>query len=100
MEYEFDDQKTYLRLLTDAKFTAGFPSHVVSKFRMRMQQIVAALNEKDFYNSKGLHFEKLQGARSKQHSMKLNDQWRLVVELTEKSGQKVVRVVGIEDYHK
>lgn len=99
MEYEFDDPKTYLRLYTDPKYQAGFPSHVVSKFRMRMQQIVAALNEKDFYNSKGLHYEKLKGDRSHQHSMKLNDQWRLILELTERSRKKVVRIVAIEDYH-
>lgn len=99
MEYEFSDQKTYLRLLTDARYTAGFPSHVVSKFRMRIQQIVAALNEKDFYNSKGLHYEKLKGDRDHQHSMRLNDQWRLILELVERKGQKIVRIVGIEDYH-
>lgn len=99
MEYEFDDPKTYLRLLTDARFTAGFPSHVVSKFRMRIQQIAAALNEKDFYNSKGLHYEKLKGDRSHQHSMKLNDQWRLILELVERNGKKFVNIVGIEDYH-
>lgn len=99
MEYEFDDPKTYLRLFTDPKFTGGFPSHVVSKFRMRMQQIGAALNEKDFYNSKGLHYEKLKGDRSHQHSMRLNEQWRLILELAERNGKKVVRIVAIEDYH-
>ncbi len=99
MEYEFADPKTYLRLYTDPKFQAGFASHVVAKFRMRIQQIIAALNETDFYNSKGLHYEKLKGDRAHQHSMRLNDQWRLILELTERNGQKVVRVVGIEDYH-
>lgn len=64
-----------------------------------MQQIVAALNEKDFYNSKGLHYEKLKGDRAHQHSMRLNDQWRLILELVERKGQKIVRIVGIEDYH-
>lgn len=99
MEYEFNDEKTYLRLLTDARYTAGFPSHAVSKFRMRIQQITAAINEKDFYQSKGLHFEKLKGDRSHQCSMKLNDQWRLILELKEREGRKIVCVVAIEDYH-
>lgn len=99
MEYELKDKKTYLRLLTDARYTAGLPSHAVSKFRMRVQQIGAALNEKDFYNAKGLHFEKLKGDRSHQHSMKLNDQWRLIVELIERNGKKVVHIISIEDYH-
>jgi len=99
MEYEFDEPKTYLRLYTDPKYQAGFPSHVVSKFRMRMQQIIAATSEKDFYNSKGLHYEKLKGDRSHQHSMRLNEQWRLILELTERNGKKVLRIVAIEDYH-
>ena len=64
-----------------------------------MQQVAAALNEKDFYNSKGLHYEKLKANRSYQHSMRLNDQWRLILELVERKGQKIVRIVGIEDYH-
>ncbi|MGB8338531.1 MAG: type II toxin-antitoxin system RelE/ParE family toxin [Burkholderiales bacterium] len=99
MQYEFDDSKKYVRLLTDARYTAGFPTQVVSKFRMRIQQINAALNEMDFYNSKGLHYEKLKGNRAHQHSMRLNDQWRLILELVERNGQKVVRIIGIEDYH-
>lgn len=89
----------YERLLTDGRFTAGFPSHAVSRFRQRIQQIVAAANEKDFYSLRSLHFEKLKGDRSNQHSMRLNDQWRLVIELLERNGKKVVHIVGIEDYH-
>lgn len=99
MEYEFKDKKTYQRLLTDGRFTAGFPSHVVSKFRQRIQQIVAAPNERDFYNLKALHFERLKGDRSDQYSMRLNDQWRLILELIERNGKKVVCIVEVEDYH-
>lgn len=99
MQYEFDNPKKYLRLLTDARFTADFPAHVVSKFRMRIQQIQSAINEGDFYNSRGLRYEKLKGSRSHQHSMRLNDQWRLILELVDKNGQKIVRIMGIEDYH-
>ncbi len=99
MEYEFDDEKIYLRLLTDKKYTGGFPSHIVSKFRMRVQQIAAATNENDFRNLKSLHFEKLKGARSHQYSMKLNDQWRLVIEIEDRKGKKVLRIMEITDYH-
>jgi proteic killer suppression protein len=48
---------------------------------------------------RSLHFEKLKGARSHQHSMRLNAQYRLIVELHGKGQEKVVYVVGIEDYH-
>ncbi len=89
------------RLEREAGFTAGYSEDVVTPFRRRMQQIRAAIDERAFYALKSLHFEKLKGARSHQRSMRLNDQWRLIVELQEGlDGQgKTLVVVGIEDYH-
>lgn len=98
MEVEFKD-KDLDRLETDAKFTAGLPAPVVSAFRKRLQIVRNSVDERDFYNLKSLHFEKLQGSRSQQHSMRLNDQWRLVVELRGKGQDKKVYVVSVEDYH-
>ena len=43
--------------------------------------------------------EKLEGARSHQRSMRVTKQWRLIVELHGEAPNKVVRVIGIEDYH-
>lgn len=34
-----------------------------------------------------------------QHSMRLNDQWRLIFELEGKKAAKVIAIVAIEDYH-
>jgi proteic killer suppression protein len=98
MEVEFKDADLD-RLETDARFTARFAAGVVSAYRKRLQVIRNATDERDFYNLRSLHFEKLQGSRSHQHSMRLNDQWRLVLELRGKGQEKTVYVVGIEDYH-
>ena len=98
MEVEFKD-KNLDRLEMDARYTAGYPDGVVSAYRKRLQLIRSAHDERDFYQLKSLHFEKLKGNRSHQHSMRLNDQYRLIVELHRKSQEKVVYVVGIEDYH-
>lgn len=98
MEVEFGE-KTCDRLEIDPKYTADFSASVVSAFRKRLQQIRAALDERDLYASGGMHFKKLQGARAHQFSIRLNDQWRLIVELRGKGSEKVVYVVGIEDYH-
>lgn len=87
------------RLETDARFTAELQPGVVSAYRKRLQQIRAAPDERDFYQLRSLHFEKLKGNRAHQHSMRLNDQWRLIVELHGKGAEKIVYVVGIEDYH-
>jgi len=64
-----------------------------------MQVIRAAPDERVFYNLKSLHFEKLKGNRSSQHSMRLNKQWRLIIEFEGIAPNKLVAVISIEDYH-
>ncbi len=98
MEVEFADAELD-RLETDRRFSGGYSAAVVSAFRRRLQQIRSAPDERDFYALKALHFEKLKGKRSHQHSMRLNDQWRLILEFKGKSPDKLVVVVSIEDYH-
>ena len=52
-----------------------------------------------FYQMRSLRFEKLKGKRKHQYSMRLNDQWRLILELDDQVPTKVVVVVAVEDYH-
>jgi proteic killer suppression protein len=99
MDVAFDDDDLD-RLETDPKFTAGRTPPVVKAYRKRMQMIRAAPDERDFYKFKSLRFEKLGGKRRYQHSMRLNDQYRLILELLKDNPQgTVIKVVGIEDYH-
>lgn len=89
------------RLEIELDFTMkNMPQGIVKAYRKRMQFIRAAPDEREFYKLKSLRFEKLEGKRKYQHSMRLNDQYRLVVELVERNPQKkVVKIIGIEDYH-
>src|SRR5688500_9319145 len=59
-------------------------------------------NETQLWGHKGLHFEKLKGKRSHQYSIKLNDQWRLILEFEERPGpnSNICVVINYEDYHK
>lgn len=98
MEVEFKNNKLD-RLETDPRFTAGFAASLVTAYRKRIQLIRDIPDERDLYNMKSLNFEKLKGDRSHQHSIRLNAQFRLIIELHGKSQEKVVYVVGIEDYH-
>ncbi len=98
MEVKFKDQ-AHDRLETDASFTAGFSAPIVTMYRKRLQQIRAAPDERTFYALKSLHFEKLKGDRTGQYSMRLNDQWRLIIKLQADSSGKTVVVIGIADYH-
>jgi proteic killer suppression protein len=86
------------RLETDPDFDAGYSQAVVRAFRRRMQHIRAAEDERDLRAVKAFRYEKLKGNRSHQRSIRLNRQWRLIVEL-EEGRPKTVVVVDIEDYH-
>lgn len=98
MEVRFRDGSLE-RLESDPTFDGGYPSAIVKKFRQRMQQIRAAEDERDLYKLVSLRCEKLKGDRAHQHSMRLNDQWRLIFELEGKASTKVVVIISIEDYH-
>ena len=87
------------RLAEDASFTGGYSRAVIKAFRKRLQSILAAPDERVFYEQKGLHFEKLKGNRSHERSMMLNKQFRLILEIRGKGKEKRVLIKGIEDYH-
>jgi proteic killer suppression protein len=98
MDVTFKDQSLD-RLEVDPAYSAGLGNAVVKAYRKRMQQIRAATDERTFYASRALNFEKLKGSREGQYSMRLNDQWRLIVELKGEAPRKTVHVVEIADYH-
>jgi proteic killer suppression protein len=98
MDVRFEDDQL-CRLEVDSSFTAGLPPNVVRAFRKAMQLIRAARDERDFYQMKSLRFEKLQGQRKGQSSMRLNDQLRLICWLEGDAPKKVLVIRGIEDYH-
>lgn len=98
MEVSFKT-KALERLATEITYTGDYSQAIVIAYRKRIQVILNAPDERVFYAMKSLHFEKLKGNRSHQHSMKLNDQWRLILEFEGVAPDKVVVVVSIEDYH-
>lgn len=98
MEVQFADEDLS-RLETDPAYAKGLTAAIVKAYRKRMQGIRAARDERDFYALKSLHFEKLKGERQHQYSMRLNDQFRLVLELAGTGPKKQVRIIAIEDYH-
>jgi toxin HigB-1 len=99
MEVEHADDDLE-RLEHDPEFTAGHAQAIVKAFRKVMQVIRAATDERTFYALRSLHFEKLKGNREGERSMRLNDQWRLILRIKEeKDSPKVVVVLSIEDYH-
>lgn len=98
MEVEFDDDDLD-RLETHAQFTAGYSQEVVRAFRKRMQQIRAFRDERDLLAVRSLNFEKLKGNREGQYSIRLNLQWRLILEIRGDHPCKVIGIIEIVDYH-
>lgn len=98
MDVDFEDE-SLRRLEEDPSFDCGFGRDVVKAFRKKMQAIRAAVDERDFYAMKSLHFEKLKGDREGQHSMRLNSQWRLILRLEKRESGKLVVIISVVDYH-
>ncbi len=98
MEIEYADGDLE-RLATDPSLDGGHGREVVKAFRKRVQLIHAAVDERDFYALKSLHFEKLKGDRDGQYSMRLNKQWRLILTLEKRNSGKTVVILEIADYH-
>jgi toxin HigB-1 len=98
MEVDYKDENLR-RVEIDPNADCGHGEAVTNGFRKRMQSIRAALDERDFYALKSLHFEKLKGNRDHERSMRINDQWRLIIEIVGEAPNKKVLIVGIEDYH-
>jgi toxin HigB-1 len=87
------------RLETDAKYNAGFGDVIVRAYRRAMLHIRAAADERTFYARRSFNFEKLKADREGQYSMRLNEQWRLIVELIGEAPNKTVFIIEITDYH-
>ena len=99
MEVEFEDEQLR-RLERDTRLDAAYAPGIAAKFRLRMQVIRNAPDERDFYALKSLHFEKLKGDFDGCHSMRLNAQWRLILRMKRKEPDgKFVVVISILDYH-
>lgn len=98
MEVTFNN-RSLDRLETDASYSAGFSDVIVKSYRKAMQHIRAASDERTLYTRQSLRFEKLSGNRNGQYSMRLNIQWRLIVELHGKGSKRTINVIEIADYH-
>ena len=75
------------------------PRAVVKAYRKLIQQIRAAPDERVFRKMGSMRFKKLKGKRKHQWSMRLNDQWRLILEFEGQGADRVVWIVEITDYH-
>jgi len=101
VEFRFKSDKLKL-LYTHEEGAHRYPAAVVKGFFHVMSIIRSMPNEGDLYSFKSLHYEKLKGTRGKQgeRSLRLNDQWRLIIKLETDPRGKTILVVEIGDHYK
>ena len=76
-----------------------YPPEVVEAFFHVMTVIEAAVDIREFYSLKSLHFEKLKGKRKDDHSMRLNKQYRLTMKIEKDEKGSTLLIIDIKDYH-
>jgi proteic killer suppression protein len=79
----------------EGRFGKGFPADLVKRTRAVMSALNAAFELDDLRFPPGNRLERLSGDREGQHSIRLNDQWRVCFVWTS-NGPAEVEIV---DYH-
>ena len=77
------------------RYGKGFPRDLVKRTRAMLAALDAAVQVQDLRFPPGNHLEDLKGDRSGQHSVRINEQWRICFVWTP-SGPADVEIV---DYH-
>lgn len=99
MRLEFEDEGLERLAYETSHRTKRWPADVTKAYRRRIQQLTAALDERDLYNLKSLHLEQLKGGRAGTSSIRIDKKYRLIVRFyTDAEGRVVVIVDGL-DYH-
>ena len=99
MRIDFEDA-TLRRLAEDPDFNPKqWGRDVIRAYRKKLQLIGAAQDERDLRAVKSLRLEKLGGDRVGTSSIRLNDQFRLILHFTTNDSGRVAIVLELVDYH-
>ena len=98
MRIAFADEKLAL-IETEEAGVTRLPVAVIKSARRKLTVLKAAPDDRSLRNWKSLHYEKLRGEREGQRSIRLNDQYRMVFDLDEKTDPPTITILQIEDYH-
>jgi proteic killer suppression protein len=85
----------FVREVADGRAPKGFPADILARAERRLRAVNNAISLDDLRSPPGNRLEKLAGDRDGQHSIRINDQWRICFRWTE-AGAEDVEIV---DYH-
>lgn len=96
MELSFADTD-YDRLEVDPTYTHGLPAPLVALYRGRLQLLRAAQDARDLRALKCLRFHPLEADSGSRHSVHLDDQHCLIVELHEQSSTPALLIIEVRN---
>ncbi|MEZ4658874.1 MAG: type II toxin-antitoxin system RelE/ParE family toxin [Caldilineaceae bacterium] len=86
-------------LYTERKNAHRYPAEAIKGFFKVISIIKNARDERDLMALRSLNYEALKGNRGHQNSLRLNRQWRLIVERQVDDEGRLLWIIDIEDYH-
>lgn len=99
MKIEYDDENLR-RLAEEAGFgPKQWGRDLIVAYRKKIQILDSAADERDLRAMRSLNLEKLKGNRAGHYSIRLNDQFRLILKFRTEANGKVVVVIELVDYH-
>jgi len=98
MEIEYEDPELE-QMASNPDNYMGKWSSLIRAFLKRVNIVKQAVDSRDLREIKSNHLEKLKGKRQHQHSLRLNDQYRLIIQFKHKQGKEIISFIKIEDYH-
>ncbi|MES0218676.1 type II toxin-antitoxin system RelE/ParE family toxin [Mesorhizobium sp. C280B] len=84
-----------MEAVAEGKAPKGFPPDLVARGERRLRANENAAQLNDLRSPPGNRLEALKGSRAGQHSIRINDQWRICFKWTNAGAEEV----EIVDYH-
>lgn len=98
MKVRYADEQTSL-VETDQAHRLCLPVVVVKAARRRIRVLRRCLDERDIRAIPSFHYEKLRGKRDGQRSIRVNDQWRLIVRVDRECDPIEIEIIEISNHY-
>jgi proteic killer suppression protein len=92
-------QQLYETPLEEIRGKRKFPTEVLKQYKKKVQLLIAVSNIEELRPFRGLNFEFLKGDRKGQCSIRLNDQYRLLITPMDEDTIQVVLINEISKHY-
>lgn len=99
MRIRFADGELRRLYYDESYHPKGMDRTLARAFRKKVAILEAAENELALRQMRSLNLKKLKGKRAGQHSIRINDQWRLIFIFLDGGSGRIVLLIEIADYH-